>query len=134
MTTGKSPAMLMYGRQIQSRLDLIRQKEQIAEHLIPKTQLIVEKDYMSVEKWRFGKVLHYELELDDQRVWKRHVNQIRKVGGKFHTSGIKSNAPDIENSQISVEKPVIRELEVSINVESEEGRDGCWMLRTIRHA
>lgn len=45
---------------------------------------------MSQEKWKFGSVivrtgdLHYMVKLDDERIWKRHVNQIRKVGSSVH--------------------------------------------------
>ncbi|XP_017477819.1 PREDICTED: uncharacterized protein LOC108367660 [Rhagoletis zephyria] len=41
---------------------------------------------MANEKWRFGTVtetkgdLHYRVQLDDNRTWTRHVDQMRKVG------------------------------------------------------
>lgn len=44
------------------------------------------REYMSASKWKFGKTiertgdLHYVIKLDDGREWKRHINQIRKVG------------------------------------------------------
>jgi len=37
-------------------------------------------------KWHFGKIieklgkLHYRIKLNDGKVWKRHVNQMRAVG------------------------------------------------------
>ncbi|XP_017469405.1 PREDICTED: uncharacterized protein LOC108361316 [Rhagoletis zephyria] len=44
------------------------------------------RDYLTIYKWQFGKitavlgVLHYDIKLDDGRIWKRHVDQIRKIG------------------------------------------------------
>ncbi|XP_036318010.1 uncharacterized protein K02A2.6-like [Rhagoletis pomonella] len=44
------------------------------------------RDYQSPEKWRFGTItailgnLHYNITLEDGRIWKRHVEQMRDVG------------------------------------------------------
>ncbi|XP_011699445.1 PREDICTED: uncharacterized protein K02A2.6-like [Wasmannia auropunctata] len=95
--SGKSPAELMFGRSLNSRLNLI----------FPKTELEVKSDrgnFLNVKqfkvgesvavreylnkniKWRFGFVieklgkLHYNIRLQDGTIWKRHVNQMRAIG------------------------------------------------------
>nr|CAI5818050.1 unnamed protein product [Callosobruchus analis] len=92
--TGKSPSELMFGRQIRSRLDWMKPEinddhvtyntgKQIRE-LELGTRVAV-RDYL-YEKWKFGFInkrigkLHYTIELDDGRTWKRHIDQIRLIG------------------------------------------------------
>lgn len=42
--------------------------------------------YIHSDKWEFGRVhkklgkLHYLIELDDKRIWKKHIEQVRKIG------------------------------------------------------
>lgn len=92
-STGKSPAMLMLGRQIPNRLDLLvpegnNAKERRAgpTKSFRRGDRVAVRDYMANEKWRFGAVtetkgdLHYRVQLDDNRTWTRHVDQMRKVG------------------------------------------------------
>jgi len=45
------------------------------------------REYLDkIVKWRFGKIieklgkLHYRIKLNDGKVWKRHVNQMRAIG------------------------------------------------------
>ncbi|XP_036317440.1 uncharacterized protein K02A2.6-like [Rhagoletis pomonella] len=91
--TQQSPAVLMLGRQLQSRLDLLNRKEprDQNERIRPQKEFLVGervaiRDYLSANKWRFGRVaqrqgdLHYQVQLDDNRTWKRHADQMRKVG------------------------------------------------------
>ena len=91
--TGKSPAMAMMSRQINSRLDLLLpQNNNISEERteICKSFAVGERvavrEYLHKIKWRFGEVLerigelHYNIKLDDGRVWKRHIDQMRGVG------------------------------------------------------
>ncbi|XP_024893887.1 uncharacterized protein LOC112468774 [Temnothorax curvispinosus] len=46
------------------------------------------RNYLGVDKWMFGKVverigkLHYKIKLDDGRIWKRHINQMRTIGNR----------------------------------------------------
>lgn len=47
------------------------------------------RDYLGSDKWKFGTIskilgkLHYEIKMDDGKVWKRHVDQMRKIGGNI---------------------------------------------------
>nr|CAH7743181.1 unnamed protein product [Callosobruchus chinensis] len=98
IVTKKSPSELMFGRQIRSRLDCLRPEsddndiyngyKKIRE-LEQGTRVAV-RDYL-YEKWKFGMInkrigkLHYIVELDDGRKWKRHIDQIRVIGQKTPT-------------------------------------------------
>lgn len=80
---------------MRTKLDLIfpeREKERIRvnnglnvkEFAIGKR--VACRSYIGGEKWKFGKIierlgrLHYMFKLDDNRTWKRHVNQLRNIG------------------------------------------------------
>ncbi|XP_062557492.1 uncharacterized protein K02A2.6-like [Armigeres subalbatus] len=93
--TGKSPSMMVFGRQIKSRIDLMIPGQQnlcndsrwgdkpIRSFSV--NDRIAARDFTShTEKWRFGVVvervgkLHYMVQLDDGRMWKRHIDQLRQ--------------------------------------------------------
>lgn len=92
-STGKSPSCIVFGRQIRSRIDLMIPKEnklKIENPEVEKTRKLVVggrvlvRDYSNKNsKWQFGTIkerlgkLHYVIKLDDGRVWKRHIDQIR---------------------------------------------------------
>lgn len=95
-STGVSPAYMMFGRDIRSRLDILRPEEIT---MLPKPQLHINKtrelqvgervacrDNIHEDKWVFGNVkerleqLHYIIQLDNANTWKRHIDQIRSIG------------------------------------------------------
>lgn len=92
-STGKSPSMLVFGRQIKSRIDLMIPKvdsqnscrgEEKTVRSFTVHDRVAARDFLSSsEKWRFGVVakkigkLHYMIELDDGRMWKRHIDQLK---------------------------------------------------------
>ncbi|XP_058817568.1 uncharacterized protein K02A2.6-like [Topomyia yanbarensis] len=90
--TGQSPAMMMFGRQIRSRIDLMLPKN---ETVSAKNYTVREfkdgdrarvRDFLSAEKWKFGRIaekvgkLRYAVRLDDGRCWERHIDHIVGVG------------------------------------------------------
>lgn len=91
--TKQSPSFLMFGREIKSRLDLLKPKQ---SKVITKSDLkcrsfdvgdrVAVRDYVHHDKWIFGEVkekfgkLHYSVKLDDGRFWKRHVDQVKLIG------------------------------------------------------
>ncbi|XP_055701834.1 uncharacterized protein K02A2.6-like [Phlebotomus papatasi] len=94
-TTGVSPSVKLLNRQIKSRLDLIIPREDIVKSSSEVTtrrnfqegERVAARNYGSWgSKWKFGRIsqrlgkVHYFIKLDDGREWKRHVNQLRKVG------------------------------------------------------
>ncbi|XP_071579209.1 uncharacterized protein [Temnothorax nylanderi] len=125
-TTNKSPSELMFGRQIRSRLDFLKplnlEKSDInSDKLVISLvvgQRVACRDYLSNQKWRFGRVkeklgkLHYLIHLDDGRDWRRHTNQIRKIG---------EATPNNEQDQIDTDcgpPPHVEEGEVEENREA----------------
>nr|XP_029719798.1 uncharacterized protein K02A2.6-like [Aedes albopictus] len=90
--TDKSPSMLVFGRQMKSRLDFLvpssapensscGEEERVRGFKV--NERVSARDFLGSSKWQFGTVkerlgkLHYMIELDDGRIWKRHVDQIR---------------------------------------------------------
>ncbi|XP_055590407.1 uncharacterized protein LOC129742525 [Uranotaenia lowii] len=52
----------------------------------------IPREYVNANKWEFGRImqrlgkLHYLVELDDGRKWKRHIDQLRSVGSGVQSS------------------------------------------------
>lgn len=90
--TGKSPCMMLFNRQIRSHLDLMLPGSTYNEKVdpnvgsIPEGGRVAARDFLDQEKWKYGRVLeklgklHYRVQLDDNRIWKRHIDQLREVG------------------------------------------------------
>ncbi|KAL0098925.1 hypothetical protein PUN28_020833 [Cardiocondyla obscurior] len=93
-STNVSPAELFLGHKIRTKLDLIfpSQKEEATANFAIKVkqlrlgQRVACRNYIGNVKWKYGYVkkvigkLHYEITLDDDRIWKRHINQLRAIG------------------------------------------------------
>ncbi|KYN50400.1 Uncharacterized protein K02A2.6, partial [Trachymyrmex cornetzi] len=107
----KSPAEAMYGRKIRSRLDLMLPKvnnEQGIENdkilkVFKKGERVAIREYLNKNsKWRFGNInarlgkIHYEIKLDDGRIWKRHINQMKKIGNQI--ANYTSNLNDMDHN------------------------------------
>lgn len=94
--TTQSPAKLLFGREINTRLDLLKPKSKEEEgrranraengREFAVGTRVETRNYTRDAKWEFGHIkqklgnLIYVVELDDGRVWKRHLNQIREIG------------------------------------------------------
>lgn len=95
-STGKSPSMLMFNRQIRCRLDFmlprIGNKASTSEikgkvKSFEINDKVLARNYRDSNlKWVCGTIiqkmgkLHYMIKLNDGRIWKRHVDQLRKAG------------------------------------------------------
>ncbi|KAI5751278.1 hypothetical protein M8J77_006027 [Diaphorina citri] len=89
---GMSPYMLMLGRDVRTRLDILMKP---AVSLVPENKSykvsrsfhegdrVQVRNYTRESKWKFGNVkrkegaVHYWILLDDGRLWRRHVDQMR---------------------------------------------------------
>lgn len=90
--TNHSPSSLMFGRQIRSRVNSFLPKQCVSSttnidkkvHEFNEGERVQCRNYHGKNKWLFGNIvkklgrLHYVINMDDSRVWKRHINQIRK--------------------------------------------------------
>lgn len=116
--TGKSPAELMFTRRLRTRLDLVLSTEkecmQTENKQVPINfelgKRVSCRNYTGHDKWLFGKVkeriekLHYRIQLDDGRIWKRHINQMRAIGDQTPAK-ILDNYLTVDNTTSELEKP-----------------------------
>ena len=112
--TGESPAKLMLGHEIRTKIDLIKPEFTSLTNFTRDNKVrtveigsrVSVRDYYN-EKWKFGKVieriglLHYIIQLDDNRKWKRHIDQIRSIGENVPNE----NLPQWEPSDITTAQP-----------------------------
>ncbi|XP_062704544.1 uncharacterized protein K02A2.6-like [Aedes albopictus] len=121
--TGKSPSMLVYGRQMKSRLDLLvpvadlkvsSRGEEEPVRCFTVYERVGARDFLGASKWQFGTVterlckLHYLIELDDGRIWKRHVDQIR--------AGPVQRNTEAESGKLFFDRPPSTSLAQSVSV------------------
>ncbi|KYN07094.1 Uncharacterized protein K02A2.6 [Cyphomyrmex costatus] len=107
----KSSAEAMFSRKIRSRLDLMFPKinnEQRIENdkilkIFKRGERVAIREYLNKStKWRFGNInarlgkLYYEIKLDDGRIWKRHINQMKKIGNQI--ANYTSNLSDMDHN------------------------------------
>ena len=104
--TKKSPAELIFKFKPRCRLDLIMPTALIKKDIVnlkePSTffcagESVKCRNYIGKDKWCFGNIknregkLHYIIEMDDGKLWRRHVDQISKVGEKIKTNNVKND-------------------------------------------
>nr|XP_029717922.1 uncharacterized protein K02A2.6-like [Aedes albopictus] len=121
--TGKSPSMLVYGRQMKSRLDLLvpvadlkvsSRGEEEPVRCFTVNERVAARDFLGASKWQFGTVterlgkLHYLIELDDGRIWKRHVDQMR--------AGPVQRNTEAESGKLFFDRPRSTSLAQSVSV------------------
>ncbi|XP_054272605.1 uncharacterized protein K02A2.6-like [Macrosteles quadrilineatus] len=90
--TGSSAYELMFGRRIRTRLDLMKKPQDHTEMPDGCTKIKREfrvgdrvqmRNFGKDGKWKFGNVrrreglVHYQIEMDNGQVWRRHINHIR---------------------------------------------------------
>ncbi|XP_011862729.1 PREDICTED: uncharacterized protein K02A2.6-like [Vollenhovia emeryi] len=89
--TGKSPAELFLGRQIRNRLQLIfpekhKEKVPFSGSFFKEGERVSCRNYIGMKKWKFGRIssrlgeCNFEIKLDNGQIWRRHVDQMRKIG------------------------------------------------------
>ncbi|XP_055589292.1 uncharacterized protein K02A2.6-like [Uranotaenia lowii] len=120
-TTGHSPAQMVFGRQLRSRLDLMipsdDPKDSVVQGKVRDLTVgsrVSARNYDHSTIWEFGVIkerlgkLHYLVQLDDGRVWRRHIDQLRAVAveeqdsSKEVTFSRDGGFNDCENSEVSI--------------------------------
>ena len=124
-TTGEAPSVLFLGRPLRTRLDLVkpdllmkvknrqldqvRAKEHASTRQLSVGQTVMARNYTGKDKWLPGTVqaktgpLSYEIKIGPDRIWRRHIDQLR-------ASSVKLNEPsddttDIEREEIDTAEP-----------------------------
>ncbi|XP_062538906.1 uncharacterized protein K02A2.6-like [Armigeres subalbatus] len=117
-STGQSPSMLMFGRQIRSRIDLMLPKNEptstkdIAVRLFKDGDRVRVRDFLSRDKWKFGKIvekagkLRYLVRLDDGRVWERHIDHIAGVGAHLREELVNTPREEVNTERMAFTVPV----------------------------
>ena len=130
-TTGESPAMLLYGRRLRTRLDLmlpsVRNQVHKSQSRMVKSSnphkvrvfdvgdSVLARNFQKGEKWLYGKVekilgnKHYIVQVNLAGVktnWKRHVDQLIEVPHRENESD-GSESSDVEHETRAVRMPVI---------------------------
>ncbi|XP_065091617.1 uncharacterized protein K02A2.6-like [Ochlerotatus camptorhynchus] len=99
-SAGKSPSMLVFGRQIRSRIDLLLSENETSS----KADIVVRqfldgdrvrvRDFLSSNKWKFGKIVEklgklcYTVRLDVGRIWERHIDHVVGVGANLRSDSV----------------------------------------------
>jgi len=119
----QSPAEIMFGRKLRNRLDLLSPKEleikrkSVGSNETGKFQIgdkIAAREYLNKEsKWCFGIIhkklgkLHYLVKLENGKIWKRHVDQLRlseqaikNTKSQDAMDTLDYSNPDLEKSEI----------------------------------
>lgn len=100
-TTGESPAVLMFGRSLRTRLDLMKpnRREEVLnkqakmlhvgrERQVSTGQQVMVRDYRRGGKWARGVVQAqtgprtYEVQVGPNMVWRRHIDQMHSTEGQ----------------------------------------------------
>ena len=113
-TTGESPAMLLFGRRLRTRMDLMlpnvretvmKKQESMISHSAQRgcRNFVVGEHVLvrnfSGEKWMNGVIdevlgfKHYNVRLENGNVVKRHVDQLLKSNRKIQTENVKDFTP-----------------------------------------
>lgn len=111
--TGKSPSMLLFGRQIRSRLDLLLPKNDTERSSYSVRQFldgdrVRVRDFLSNNKWKFGRIaekvgkLRYTVRLDDGRIWERHIDHIAGVGANLYGSSCDRNIDSVRECSANI--------------------------------
>ncbi|XP_026668696.1 uncharacterized protein K02A2.6-like, partial [Ceratina calcarata] len=138
-TTGNTPSFLMFGRDLRTRLDLIfpteksenKNFESSKYRTFKEGEKVAVRDYLNTNKWQYGRVqrklgnLIYLVQLDDLRVWKRHVDQIRSIGNDtpLKINFTPTTPPETYGSSVDKQKHPIGDETVSESADPKSTSD-----------
>ncbi|CAB3228715.1 unnamed protein product [Arctia plantaginis] len=87
--TGKTPSELIFNFCVKSNLSaMCRQSNNDVEKArkLHVGDRVIARNYSGQERWKFGRInrvlgsLHYEIIMDNGLLWRRHIDQLRKIG------------------------------------------------------
>nr|XP_029724092.1 uncharacterized protein K02A2.6-like [Aedes albopictus] len=141
-STGQSPSMLMFGRQIRSRLDLMLPKnepkpaENLTVRVFQDGDRVRVRDFLSRDKWKFGRIvekvgkLRYSVRLDDGRVWERHIDHIAGVGANMREGLVNPPREEVYTERTPSTIPV----PASVATATEPAEEATTGERSVVHA
>ncbi|CAB0007910.1 unnamed protein product [Nesidiocoris tenuis] len=105
LADGESPAQKMLGRNLRTKLDLLKPQDSqppTVEHPTPPRiyqpgDRVQARNYASNVRWKYGRILrrlgnlHYMVELDDGYTLKRHHDQLRQCQVEMHQPRIQES-------------------------------------------
>ncbi|XP_024867653.1 uncharacterized protein K02A2.6-like [Temnothorax curvispinosus] len=113
--TNKPPATLFLNRNnLRTRLDLLKpaiehvKQEAMSEQGIrnfAEGERVAVRDYIHEDKWKFGRVVQklgkliYTIRLDDGKIRRKHIDQIRKIGENIASDQLLQPEPLTQRSQ-----------------------------------
>lgn len=141
-STGQSPSMLMFGRQIRSRLDLMLPKnepkpaENLTVRVFQDGDRVRVRDFLSRDKWKFGRIvekvgkLRYSVRLDDGRVWERHIDHIAGVGANMREGLVNPPREEVYTERT----PSTIAVPASVATATEPAEEATTGERSVVHA
>ena len=144
-TTGVSPAILMFGRKLRTKLDMLQpnigakvaqnQSKQVASHSAATEKQyevgdpVLARDYRGDQRWQQAKVTsqlgprNFTVEVGPGQIWKRHADQLTDTT-PMNEGGSTENEPTTSDQTPEREEippsPNPRDLSPSPNVSSAE--------------
>ena len=110
--TGEAPSVLLMGRKLRTRHDLLLQRNGNRKVIFTKGQNVCVRNYQGKEKWIRGEITevldlrHYMVKVPGG-VWKRHIDQLQKDDTQI------AGKSDLDDTEISIEtstSPVTEKL------------------------
>ncbi|XP_018342708.1 PREDICTED: uncharacterized protein LOC108748832 [Trachymyrmex septentrionalis] len=147
--TGIPPAELVFNRKIRANLDVMRpnkseeRDDKVNVHKqcreFKANDRVKARNYTGKAKWIFGTIvqrigkLNYLVHLDDNRIWRRHVNQLQSTGVQNTVEDCDYHAPpdETESSRSAIEGDVTLGPSTS-NAESSPSLGSVPTDRTLR--
>lgn len=143
----------MFNHQIRSRLDLmVPEPTDPAKPVegkvydLPEGARVAAMDYIDRTKWKYGVITEklwklHNILLDDGRTWKRHIDQVRKIGSNlpdercvlavvFPEEPAHPSIPDHPGSRTATAKSRVAFQSSYVHTSCHDDRVGLFVLQT----
>jgi hypothetical protein len=138
-TTGESPSVLFLGRPLRTRLDLVKldlqmkvmnrqinqagRKGHSPTRQLSIYQTVMARNYSGKDKWLPGIVraqtgpLSYEIEVGSNRIWRRHIHQLRASNVKLNYQSDNTAEPHPELGETGQNIAPVEEIVAEPDIE-----------------